>query len=79
MSLAAFEDALLSPLRGLSGDQHTEYRYMKNISWYNDFIRLVIANWILDGFVDLLVAKARSLANERASENNMHSTGFEPQ
>ena len=57
MCLAALDDASCMSLLGIPVCENSHYRYLRNVSRYNDFLRLVVAKWLLSGCIDLSVAR----------------------
>ena len=53
MSLASFDfDAYLS-LKGNATDEHNKYSYLKNVTKYGTFLRLILIQWILENKIDI--------------------------
>ena len=57
MALAAFDDASFFSLRGLPSNRFSHFRYIKDVSQYNDFLRLTAAKWLFTGYIDLSLAR----------------------
>ena len=57
MALAAFDDASFFSLRGLPSKRFSHFRYIKDVSQYNDFLRLIAAKWLFTSYIDLSLAR----------------------
>ena len=56
MCLASFGEASFLSLRGVPSERGIKFRYLKDVSHYNDFLRLTVARWLIFGFIDLSLA-----------------------
>ena len=72
MALAAFDDASFFSLRGLPSKRFSHFRYIKDVSQYNDFLRLTAAKWLFSSYIDLSLARGciDESMNQPADDNN---------
>ena len=67
MCLASSPDDSFLSLKGAPGQAFHGYESLKNISRYNDFLRLVVLQWLLNKKIDISVLRCAEVAHE--SEN----------
>ena len=62
--LAASPDDAFLYLKGAPDQAFNGFQYLKNISWYNDFLRLLVLQWLLDQKIDISMLQCAQVVNE---------------
>eukprot|EP00112_Aurelia_sp_Birch-Aquarium-sp1_P023018 Seg6701.2 transcript_id=Seg6701.2/GoldUCD/mRNA.D3Y31 product="hypothetical protein" protein_id=Seg6701.2/GoldUCD/D3Y31 len=76
MCLASIDEASFLSLRGLPSGRGVKFRYLKDISRYNDFLRLTVARWLLFGVIDLSFASG---GHDTSNKSQEYANKIEPQ
>ena len=74
LCLFALDDSAFFSLRGCPDTGNPKFDYLKNISQYSCFLRLVITKWIFSGNIDLTIARSERAVPSKSNESGGESS-----